>query len=210
MAHKVLNFVFCCLVLLLITSCAEKTLLQHYENIPHGKEDIIGWEDVRWGMSVEDINKLYPLKGDFKADEGLFESNLMKVDGHFYKSYIIASPYYWEKLPTVVSFYFDKNDKTGKLLRVKLMVMTQFGKVDLNQTPLLNLYQYIIRKYGWPYQFHPVKGVDTTIYYWSSQSGMIQSRFTKNKMNDGTWNYISTTNYLSKEHPFYGRRYDRR
>ncbi len=190
-----LKMVLICLTLLSLSSCANKTLLQHYENTPHGKEDITGWQKSYWGMNVEEVDNLYPLKGDFKADDGLFESGFKGVDGHFYKSHIIPSPNYWDKLPTIVSFYFDKNDSTGKLVRVKLMLMTQFGKIDFEQTPLSGFFRFIIRKHGWPYQYHPVKGGGTTVYYWRGLSGMIQTRFTQNKIKRGLWNYIFTTNH---------------
>lgn len=197
-------------LVLLLQSCAHMTLLQHYENTPRGKEDISGWEKVHWGMSVAEVNELYPLKGDFIADDGLFEPGFKQVDGHYYKSHIIPSPNYWERLPTVVLFYFDNNDSTGKLVRVKLMLMTQFSELDFEQTVLSGFFRFIIKKYGWPYHFHPVKGSDTTAYYWSTQSGMIQARFTRNEIKDGKWNYIVTANYLAKDHPLFGKRHNRR
>ncbi len=210
MIQTYLKIVFTCCALLLLTSCTEKTLLQYYENTPRGTEDIAGWEKVDWGMTVSEVQSIYPLKGEFKEDEGLFEPGYLETDGHYFKSHIVPSPHYWEKLPTVVSFYFDKNDQTGKLVRVKLMFMTQLGKIGFEQTTLSNYYRYIIRKHGWPYRFHPDQNNDATVYHWSSQSGMIQSRFTRNTFNDGLWNYVATTNYLSKDHPLFGSRYNRR
>ena len=199
-----------CFALFSLQSCSNKTLLQYYEKTPRGKEDITGWEKAYWGMSYPEVEKLYSLKGDFREDEGLYESGFKRVDGHYYKSYILPTPHYWDKLPTVVSFYFDKNDLTGKLVRVKLMLMTEFGKIDFEQTPLSSFFRFIIKKHGWPYQYHPVKGGITTAYYWSAQSGMIQSRFTTNELKNGMWNHIFTVNYLSKDHPSFGSRYNRK
>ena len=204
------KLVLLCLALLSLSSCGGKTILEYYEDTPRGREDVTGWEKVNWGMSVEEVDNLYPLSGDFKADKGLFEPGLAVVDGHFYKSQVNMPHNYWEDLPWVASFYFDKNDSTGKLVRVKLMLMTGFAKLGFEQSSQASFFRFIIKKHGWPYRYHPVKGEETTVYHWWTRSGAIQARITKNKIKDGTWNYILTVNYLSKEHPAFGDRYNRR
>lgn len=207
MKHKLLfRIILTCLTLILLQSCASKTPLQHFKETPRGQEDIAGWEKARWGMTVEEVNAIYSLKGTFKPDDGLFESGLQKVDVHFYKNHIIPSSLYWDKLPTVASFYFDKHDPTGKLVRVKVIAVTEFGKLKFNQSPISSFFRFLIKKYGWPYQYHPVKGKNATNYFWRAQSGMIQLRHTKTEIKGGMWNHIFTINYLSKTHPYFGNR----
>jgi len=192
---------------LFLQSCAHKTPLQFFAQTDRGKENIVGWEKVRWGMSVDEVNRLYPLKGSFKADSGLFEPGLKKVDGHFSRTHLISSPFYWDKLPILVLFYFDSDDGSGRLVRVKVMTMTEYGKVEFEQSPIHGLFRFMIKKYGWPYRYHATREGRATDYYWKAQSGMILARYSVTKNNDGQWNHLFTVNYLSKVHPCFSSRY---
>jgi hypothetical protein len=96
------------------------------------KEDIVGWDKARWGMTLSELEKLYELEGWVKTE---FNRRPLKKQSEI-GGFNFGG-----------NFVFDRRSPSGELFEINLWSMTENAKNKDIYEKLMSLY---IRKYGKP------------------------------------------------------------
>jgi hypothetical protein len=126
------------------------------------KEDIVGWDKARWGMTLSELEKLYELEGWVKTE---FNRRPLK------KQYEIGGFNFGG------NFVFDRRSPSGELFEINLWSMTENAKNKDIYEKLMSLY---IRKYGKPRtdkEEVTKTGQNKRIAIWNRPSGRVTHRY---------------------------------
>jgi hypothetical protein len=96
------------------------------------KEDIVGWDNARWGMTLSELEKIYELEGWLKKPSNRRPlKKTYEIEGFNYR----------------VNFDFDRRSPKGELDSVYLVSSNSNAKNKDIYDKVMSLY---IRKYGKP------------------------------------------------------------